>query len=354
MTSSNISLKLSLHHNMQAITTLSNTLLSSLRNWLAKFLISGPEDFSQPLLTRKDILELRHRMFSQNTQPGNTHDTAHKHMGDTRSIHRGYGLDYEESRPYQPGDEPRYMNWPLTARTGELYMKVFREERHPGIFVLLDRRNSMRFGTRTRLKVTQAARLTACIAFAAQQHHASVGGVILEAAPGVPQWIKETVGEQAAFDLIYAASAPCPPVLASQVHSSPSTENEFDFGYVLNMLQAMLIPGTTLYLISDFIDLEQQHRSRLMQLAAQNQVHAIHIFDPAEQHLPRGGRARFQTSSDDPDVTVDTNAASTNKSYNDAALKHFTARKQLFHALNIKYTQVSTECDTIETELTAL
>jgi len=339
---------------MQAITTLSNTLLSSLRKWLAKFLISGPDNFTQPLLNNKDILALRQRVFSKNTQPGNTHDTAHKHMGDTRSIHRGYGLDYEESRPYQPGDEPRYMNWQLTARTGELYMKVFREERHPGVFVLLDRRKSMRFGTRTRLKVTQAARATACIAFDALQHHASVGGVILEAAPKGPQWIRETVGEQAAFDLIYAASAPCPPVLASQAHSSPPTENEFGFGYALNMLQAMLIPGTTLYLISDFIDLEQQHRSRLMQLAAQNQVHAIHIFDPAEQHLPQVGRARFQTSSDNPDVTIDTNAASTNRTYNDAALKHFTARKQLFHALNIKYTQVSTECDTIETEFTAL
>jgi len=274
-------------------------------------------------------------------------------MGDTRSIHRGYGLDYEESRPYQPGDEPRYMNWQLTARTGELYMKVFREERRPAVFVMVDRRETMRFGTRARLKVTQAARAATCIAFAAQYDRASVGGVILDAVPQAPQWIKETGGEQAAFDLIHAACAPCPPAFPSQAHLNPSMENELDFSYALNMLLATLIPGTILYLISDFIDLGEQHRARLMQLAAEHQVHAIHILDPAEQHLPKAGRVRFQTSDDNQDVLIDTNDKTINKVYEEAAQKHFIERKQLFHALNIKYTQLSTVCDAVESELTA-
>ena len=329
-------------------------MFGSLRSWLPKLFISGPDDFTQPLLNKEEILDLRFRVTSQNTQPKNRYDTAHQRMGDTRSVHRGYGMDYEESRPYQAGDEPRYMNWSLTARTGELYMKVFREERRPGVFIMVDRRNAMRFGTRTRLKVTQAARAAACISFAAQQSHASVRGVILNADHQAPHWIKETSGEQAALNLIHAACAPCPPASASQKNSYFSAESELDFSHVLDMMQAMLTPGTTLYIISDFIDLGKRHRSKLMQLAAQNQVHAIHIFDPAEQQLPQVGRVHFQTSGDNQDTSIDTNAANISNAYKTAAQKHFTTRKQLFHALNITYTKISTMSDAIESKLAAL
>jgi uncharacterized protein (DUF58 family) len=346
---------------MPSFAVFSNTLpkkaLANLRNWLPKFLIADSDAVTQPLLSREAVLDLRLRVLSQQAQPNNHFDTAHQRMGDSRSVHRGYGLDYEESRAYQAGDEPRYMNWSLTARTGELFMKVFREERRPGVFILVDRRSTMRFGTRTRLKVTQAARAATCISFSAQQNHTSVGGVILNAPPQAPQWIKETHGEQAALELIQAACAPCPPcplTVDPQQNPKPSAAKEADFSYVLNMLQAMLIPGTTVFLISDFIDLKEQHRPKLMQLAAENPIHAIHIFDPAEQQLPRVGRVRFQTSEDNQDITIDTNDTSINTAYEDAAQNHFSSRKQLFQALGITYTPLSTVADSIETELLAL
>lgn len=337
--------------------TLSKKMFDGLRNWLPKFLIARADDVARPLLDQDEILDLRLRVLSQQAQQAqsnNRFDTAHQRMGDSRSVHRGYGLDYEESRAYQVGDEPRYMNWSLTARTGELFMKVFREERRPGVFILVDRRSSMRFGTRTRLKVTQAARAATCISFSAQQNHASVGGVILNVPLQAPQWIKETHGEQAALELIQAACTPCPPTFDSQKNPRPSAAKEPDFSYVLNMLQAMLTPGTTVYLISDFIDLEEQHRPRLMQLAAENPVHAIHIFDPAEQQLPHVGRVRFQTPRDNQEIAIDTNDTSINTAYEDAALNHFSSRKQLFQALGITYTPLSTVTDGIEPELLAL
>ena len=338
--------------------TLSNTLLkkasNGLRNWLPKFLFPDANNVSRPLLGQEEILDLRLRVLLQQAQPDNRFDTAHQRMGDTRSVHRGYGLDYEESRAYQAGDEPRYMNWSLTARTGELFMKVFREERRPGVFVVVDRRSTMRFGTHTRLKVTQAARAATCISFSAQQAHAAIGGVILNASPQAPQWINETHGEQAALDLIHAASAPCPPASFFPETASRPTEKETDFGYLLNMLHASLIPGTAIYLISDFIDLREQHRPKLMQLAAENPVYAIHIFDPAEQQLPHAGKVHLHMPGDSQDMTVDTNDANINAAYESAALNHFAVRKQLFHALGIRYLPLSTVADVIETELAAL
>jgi len=331
--------------------TIRKSLRASLRNYLPGFLIAHKSDFSQALLSKDEILDLQLRVTSKNRQPIHSHDTAEQRMGDRQSIYRGYGLDYEESRPYQAGDEPRYINWKLTARTGELYMKVFREERRPGVVILLDRRKTMQFGTRTRLKVTQAARVATCIAFSAQQRHAAISAVVLEATQHNLILIKDANDSQAVANLIQAACAPCPPIISPHANSYQATNNECDFDYALSILQETHIPGSTLYLIGDFMDFGEQHRSKLIQLSAHNDVHAIHIVDPAEKDFPRAGTLRFHAVNDEQDVTINTMDSTISKTYKDAAMEHFSAIKQLFNALNVTYTEISTDCDAIETEL---
>ncbi len=320
-----------------------SALRDSLQAYLPRFLTSTPSNINQPLLDQDEIHDLQLRVLSRlhsrfQKNQTNQYDTAHQRMGDARSIHRGYGLDYEESRPYQSGDDPRYMNWALTARTGELHMKVYREERRPGVFILIDRRASMRFGTRTKLKVTQAARAATCITFAALQRHASVGGAILNAASPSPLWVKESSDDHDTLAFIHAATTACPPTASA---------DEADFGHILNILQALIIPGTQLFLISDFIDLDEQHRGQLLHLASENPVHAIHISDPAEHHLPDIGNAQFCTPNDPQILSVDTPAVQTQ--YDTTAANHFAARKQMFRSLGIHYTPISTVDDNIET-----
>ena len=75
-----------------------------------------------PLLNKNEILDLLHRVQNKKRTRAHKLDISHRRIGDTRSIYRGYGLDYEESRQYLPGDDMRYMNWPLTARTGKHFM----------------------------------------------------------------------------------------------------------------------------------------------------------------------------------------------------------------------------------------
>lgn len=340
---------------MHAATSSPNTLFRTLRHSLQRcfprFLQTAQHGLEQPLLDENEIRDLRLRIISRTQKPQpHTHDTANQRMGDIRSTHRGYGMDYEESRPYQAGDDPRLMNWALTARTGELHTKVFREERRPGVFIVVDRRTSMRFGTRTRLKVTQAARLAACIAFAAVQRHASVGGAILDAASATPHWLKETADEQTAFALINAANAPCPPTNLSSVAET----QEPSFSHVLNMLQASLAPGTQLYFLSDFIDAKEQHRDQLLHLASEHPVHAIHISDPAEQHLPQIGGAQFYITAERQALSLNTQSSEVQRQYDTAANKHFTDRQQLFRNLGITYTAVSTTKNEIETVLSGL
>src|SRR5215813_1795413 len=80
---------------------------------------------------------------------------------------RGRGVDYVESRGYQPGDDIRQMDWRVTARTGRPHTKVFQEEREQSILLVVSHNASMRFGTRVRFKSVQAARAAALVAWAA-------------------------------------------------------------------------------------------------------------------------------------------------------------------------------------------
>jgi uncharacterized protein (DUF58 family) len=289
-----------------------------------------------PLLDRDEILDLRNRVQARPTASAPPrHEVAHHLMGDARSVYKGAGLDYEESRPYQPGDDPRHMNWRLTARTGQPTMKVFREERRPGVFVLVDRRAAMRFGTRTRLKVTQAARVCTCVAFDAHLHNTALGGVMVAA---TPHWLKESSGEQAAFALIHAACAPCPP--------SSDAQQEPGLAHMLHLIQELLIPGSQVILISDFHDLEQDHRTILLQLAAQHTVHAIQIFDPSERDLPPAGSLRLAAPDGDTSREVDTSLAA--NAYRAVARAHFERCQNLFQSLAISHSLLSTQEEAVE------
>lgn len=319
-----------------------SALLSRVRNSLTALYASANEKhLYQPLLQAEEILDLKRRAQMRTTEKRHINETAHRQHGDSPSPYRGYGLDYVESRPYAAGDEPRYMNWQLTARTGALYMKVFQEERQPGVFILMDRRTSMRFGTRSRLKVTQAARAATCLAFAAQQQHYTLSGVCLEDSP---RWIEAT-GSNDVFPLIHAAAAPCPPV------STLQSGSQVPLSYVLNMMKSLLVPGSLIYLISDFMDLQETHRASLMQLATDHRVHAIHVYDPAEKELPISGILQFHTQDEDITTTMDTRSAQIRNEFAQVCAGYFSTRQALIESLGITYTQLSTQCDPIEKQL---
>ncbi|WP_455205225.1 DUF58 domain-containing protein [Kaarinaea lacus] len=264
-------------------------------------------------------------------------EVEQRRLGDVRSVFRGGGWDYEESRPYQRGDEMRYMDWRLTARSGEPYIKVFREERRPGTFLLVDRRSSMRFGTKVRLKAAQAARITAVKAFRAHKNNAPISGVVINQEL---IWIEESSSDQGMFELINAALAPCPPYGVAT--EEPSLCN------VLKTLNAMLPRGTTVVLISDFLDLHDSCRSILMRLAMEHEVNAVHVFDSAEQQLPSVGDLSFAPEDASNPIVIDTSNKRVRNEFASKATQHFASVQQLFSNLGIPYTLLPADTDAIE------
>jgi uncharacterized protein (DUF58 family) len=317
-------------------------LIQQLKRLSRRALFKLDKRVARPLLNNDEILDLLHRVQNRKKAREYKHDIAFRKMGDIRSIYRGHGMDYEESRRYQPGDDPRYMNWQLSARTGQHYMKVFREERQPGVFILIDRRIAMRFGTQQRLKITQAARVAAIAAFSAQENNYSVGGVILD---GEVEWFKENQNKQAAFDFIHQAARPAIPAFTQQQLEEPHIKD------VLQMLNEVLTPGSTIYLVSDFHDLDESNQSILLQLSSAHQIHAIQITDPAEMKLPEIGIVPFKSITSNKQYHIDTNSLAEQKSYDATSTDYFSEKKRLFENIAISYQQILTTDDVIESKI---
>lgn len=295
------------------------------------------QDVNAPLLSREEILDLSYRAEALDRRGEHHYEVAHRQYGDARSVYRGFGMDYEESRPYQSGDDFRFMNWRLSARTGELHMKVFREERQPSVFILMDRRSSMRFGTQQRLKVTQAARVASLIALSAQNHNTPVGGVLLEEEK--LKWVADFHNDSGAFTFINSACKACPPL------SAPS--NTHNTTHIIRLLHSMLVQGSVVYLVGDFHDIDRESQPALLQLACEHRVYAIRILDEAEINLPRAGELHF---IDDTDGIhrVDTSNAQTLQLYNELAENRRQEQNRIFATADISCIDIHSDDDAIE------
>jgi uncharacterized protein (DUF58 family) len=142
-----------------------------------------------------ELIALRSRVARLRLPPQDSRATR---VGTQSSRLYGRGMDYAESRAYQPGDDVRRLDWRLTARSGRLHTKLFQEEREGQLLILLDQHASMHFGTRVRFKSVQAARIAALAAWYAIRAGERVG---LMQFGGYTQWQRPRGGVHGALDV---------------------------------------------------------------------------------------------------------------------------------------------------------
>lgn len=166
--------------------------------------------------------------------------------------------------------------------------------------------------------------------------------------------INGTESKHSYSELIEAACEPCPPIFNNDKNRHELKQNDCSLEDALSILQETLTTGSRIYLISDFSDLTEKHQSSLLQLATCNDVFAIHITDPAEKKLPEVGTLNIYDINNKKEVLLNTSDASTRRAYREASISHHAIRKKTFNALNIKYKEISTAHNAIETELATL
>ena len=287
------------------------------------------------LLSAAELEQLQLKILEHNLR--SRHRATSPNIGQRPSIFRGHGMELEDVRAYQAGDDVRHMDWRATARSGKPIMKVFREERSQGLFLMIDRRPSMHFGTRGELKAVTAARSAAILTFSALAARDSVAGMVVESDE---KFFPGTRDINNVLQLLRAASAPLAPLLMADKYT-----------VTMNTLLAHTIAtagrGASVCLISDFKDLRAEHVPALLQITANHEVLALQIIDLAEETLSNAGKLRMATPSGDM-FEVDTADAELRTRYAQAMAKQHADLAQLFSRTGISLQRLYTHKDTFE------
>lgn len=200
---------------------------------------------------------------------------------------RGRGLNFEELRNYLPGDDTRNIDWKVTARTREPYVRVYTEEKDRTVWLLVDQRISMFFGSRWKMKSVVAAEAAAVAAWRVLSQGDRVGAIVfddtdLQVIP--PHRSEERVAQilKKIVEKNHALNA------KSDIKPGPEMLNR-----ALKRVAALARHDCLVCLVGDGTGIDEETRKYVTRLTEHNDVLSVFIYDPLEQTMPAAGRLVF-------------------------------------------------------------
>ena len=244
-----------------------------------------------------------------------THDLVSELLqGSYRSTFRGTGIEFEEVRPYQPGDEVRSIDWNVTARTGEPYIKTYIEERQLVLQLLVDTSLSMDFGSGEKTKREAAAEVAALLSFVAVQEQDMVGLTLFDDAPGLH--LKPEKGTRHVLRVVRE-------VMAAEARGRGSS-----LSAVLEHQQRHLRRRALIFVVSDFHDVDTEWTAVLGHLARRHDVVCVRVFDPFEEELPDAGWITLREAETGRAIDVDTRSPRVRAAWAEDAVRRRNAVKE--------------------------
>jgi len=267
---------------------------------------------------------------------------------------RGRGMEFDESRPYQPGDDPRSIDWRVTARSTTAYTKLFREERERPVLVCADLRSNMHFATRGCFKSVNASRAAALLAWAAHHRGDRLGGLIF--GDTTHRELKPRLGRRAALRFVHQLAEhrdwPSSNKKGSEPFLSVSEKGSDPFAQAMSSLRRVARPGSLVVVISDFIGFDRAAQSYLSSVARHNEVLAVFMNDPLERKLPPPGRYRIVSPDDE--LSIDTYATAARRDYENEFAERSNVLEKFCHRYGVHLMPMSTDDDPVSTLQTAL
>ncbi|MDX2504924.1 MAG: DUF58 domain-containing protein [Gammaproteobacteria bacterium] len=286
---------------------------------------------AQPAASRATHIDLQGliqlRFQSAHLSLGSQRKAYSSLAGNYSSPFKGRGVNFDEVRPYQPGDDFRIIDWNVTARTDKVHTKVFKEERERPVFIIVDLSSSMYFGTRHCLKSVTAAKAAALIAWAGADNHNRIGGLVfndsthMEMRPkgghqGVLRFLKlmtdfhnknshnqhSTDGKQQDKSNSFSA-----------IQSDELNSNRLNTELLFARIQKVIQTGSIVLLASDFKNTNEEITKHIRHIARHNDLLMTHIYDPLETELPPPGQ--YGISNGEQYQLLDTRNTSLRKSF---------------------------------------
>ncbi len=258
--------------------------MQSAQQWLRSHYADGCN------ISIKELLQYRNKTALMDLTPKNTIQA--KLAGSYVTKAKGRGMEFDEARHYQPGDDIRAIDWRVTARTGKTHTKLYREERERPVFILADFSSSMYFGTQLMFKSVQAAHLASLIAWSAADRGDRIGGLLFN--QNIHHEFKPFTRQKAVLSLLsgIAKMHQSPHHQNQQGQNSPfqdgkqHTQEQGYFGDACARLRRLAHPGSKVFILSDFLDLDDKAAQHISRISRNCEIVAYQITDPFEHQLP--------------------------------------------------------------------
>lgn len=277
----------------------------------------------EALLRRLRHVEIRAR--------GLTHQIF---AGEYHSAFRGQGMAFSEVRAYQPGDDVRNIDWNVTARLGDPFIKVFEEERELTVMLVVDVSGSNDFGSQEHSKREAMTELAALLAFSAIQNNDKVGMILFS--DHIERFIPPVKGRKHTLRIIWE--------LLSYEAQGAGT----DIGGALHYLTGAIKKRCTAFLLSDMLDFgahQPRYQAALDIVAQKHDLVALQLYDPREQTMPKVGMVRFRDAESGQLRWVNTDSRRVRDGFADAWQVRQELIKRSFSRVGVDFAAISTTED---------
>ena len=247
--------------------------------------------------------------------------------GQYESVFKGRGIEFDEVREYQPGDEIRSIDWNVTARMGHPFIKKYVEERQLTVMILLDASGSSYFGTTKRFKRELAAEVSAVLAFAAIQNNDRIGLIIFS--DRIEKFIPPRKGLSHVLRVVREA-----------LYFQPKGKGT-DLAGALKYLDSVTTRRAVTFVVSDFF--AKDFKKPMSIANKRHDIVALTITDPRELTLPNVGIIELADAETGRLMEVDTSKSRIRDAYAKKARALIEDRASLFGSISVDHIDIRTD-----------
>lgn len=283
-----------------------------------------------------ELIEMRHRV--REVQLFSTPARRSPLIGLHHSKLRGRGVDFDQVRVYQAGDDVRTIDWRVTARTQEPHTKLFHEERERPIYIMVEQSKRLFFGSGLMFKSVLAAQAASLIGWAALGHNDRIGGLVF--GDNEHHEIKPRRSKQSLLQLLSRLAK------ANQALNNDSQGNRDSFGLALRRAREVLRPGSLVVVLCDERTLSDSSEQQLLLLARHTDLLLLPLSDPLDHALPAAGLLRFAEPG--AQLELDTQDAELRQAYRDLGDARQARWQRLAQKLGVPLLALNTQSEMIE------
>ena len=252
------------------------------------------------------------------------------YQGEYKSLFKGTGLDFDDTRLYNYGDDYRSINWKNSAKEDKIFINTYKEEKEQSVFFLIDVSNSQSIGNRNKLNISKEIASVLCLS--AMRKNSQVG--LLCYSNTKELFIESKKGNSHAYRII------------KELYGLISVSNKTNLNDMFKYFNSTIKKKSLVIILSDFLD--KNFKNTLKSLSNSHDVICIHIEDKKERIIPDLGLIEIENNEENKKKWINTSSSEFNKVKQNTFKYKNNELKKFFKKINTNYLKVSTESDYVK------